>query len=182
MTTVLPRTERWFAYAAHVPRWARTAAHVIALCTVPSALWRLGIALGVPVGYDLGWIQRSALDTPFGALRMIALSVLTELLALLAFGLVHRWGETMPPWTLRLRDRAIRAWLPTAAATAGALVLTAVWTFGVPFAALTGTTFDAGTAPGPATIVQLVAYAPMMLWGPLLLALAIHYWRRRSAG
>lgn len=44
----------------------------------------------------------------------------------------------------------------------------------------TRTTFDADTAPGVPTTVQLVAYAPMASWGPLLLALTIHHARRRA--
>lgn len=181
-TPVRPRAARWSDYPPGVPRWARTAAHVIAVCTIPASLWRLGIVLGVPVGYDLAWIRRSGLDTAFGGFRMVALCVLSELLALLAFGLVQRWGEVGPPWAFGLRGRAIPSWVPSSVAAVGALALIAVWTVGVPYAALSGTTFDAGTEPGPATAVQLAAYAPMVLWGPLLLALAVHHRERRRRG
>lgn len=173
------RTARWTDYVAGVPPWARICAHLIALCTVPAALWRIGIVAGIPYGYDQAWIHRSRLDTTFGDLRMIALCVVSEALALLAFGLVQRWGEIMPPWT-PMHGRRIPAWAPTVLAGMGAIGLIMVWTFGVAYAAATGTTFDADTAPGVPTTVQLVAYAPMAIWGPLLLALTIHYARRRA--
>lgn len=159
--------------------WARVAAHLVAICTLPSAVWRLGIIVEFPVGYDEAWIHRSRLDTVFGDVRMILLCVVSELLALLAFGLVQRWGEVVPPWLPPLRGRRIPTWLPTVLAIAGGIGLTVIWTGGVAYAAVTGATFDTGTAPGLPTTVQLVAYAPMTVWGPLLLALAVHYCRRR---
>ncbi|GAA3037370.1 hypothetical protein GCM10020000_14080 [Streptomyces olivoverticillatus] len=38
--------------AAPAPRWAVRAAHAAALTTVPSGLWRIALALGLPVGYS----------------------------------------------------------------------------------------------------------------------------------
>ncbi|MQA81703.1 MAG: hypothetical protein GEV10_25035 [Streptosporangiales bacterium] len=162
-----------------MPGWARVAAHLIAVCTLPSAVWRLGIIVQFPFGYDAAWIHRSRLDTVFGDVRMILLCIVSELLALLAFGLVQRWGEVVPPWLPPLRGRRIPTWIPTVLAAVGGVGLTAIWTGGVAYAALTGTTFDVGTEPGLPTTVQLVSYAPMVIWGPLLLALTIHYCRRR---
>ncbi|MFB6725931.1 hypothetical protein ACFCV3_37520 [Kribbella sp. NPDC056345] len=158
----------YLRHAAGVPAWAPLAAHIIALCTLPSALWRIGIIVGFPVGYDTGWIRRSELDTLHGGLYLTFLCVLSEVLALLAFGLIQRWGETVP---------RLVAVVPAAA---GALGLIAVWTVGVPVAAITGTTFDSEMAAGTATTVQLLAYAPMAVWGPLLAALTWQYWHRRS--
>jgi hypothetical protein len=34
------------------PRWARIAATLTVLSTVPSGLWRVAMAVGVPVGVD----------------------------------------------------------------------------------------------------------------------------------
>ncbi|GAA0606620.1 hypothetical protein HPO96_01620 [Kribbella sandramycini] len=94
--------------------------------------------------------------------------MLSEALALLAFGLIQRWGELVP------RAAAV---VPAAL---GAAALTAIWTVGVPVAALTGAMFDAEMTTGTATTVQLVAYAPMALWGPLLGTLTAQHWKRRS--
>lgn len=162
-----------------VPRWARRAAHLIALCTIPSALWRIGIILGVPIGYDQAWINRSELDTTGGTAYLLFLCVLSEALALLAFGLVSPWGETCPRWTGPLAGKPIPCLLAVVPAALGSLALCAIWTIGVPYAAVTGTPFDPAMTTGPAVAVQLVAYAPMVVWGPLLAALTRHYWVRR---
>lgn len=170
----------WWRRAADVPNWAWRTAHLIGLLTIPSALWRLGIAFGIGWdGYDQGWIVRSQLNTSFGAFRMVLLSVVTELLALLALGLVQRWGEVIPPWIPGLRGRVINPWVPTILAVIGAVGLTMIWTFGVPYAALTGTTFDPGMDTGFPLTVQLISYAPMILWGPCLFGVAVSYLRRR---
>jgi hypothetical protein len=170
----------WHDYVRGTPTWARRAAHVIALCTLPATLWRLGIIVGVPVGYDPGWIERSELNTLDGAIYLLALCVVSEVLALGSFGLVQRWGELMPPWTLWLSGRRIPRVVPTVIAGVASAMLTIVWTGGVLFAAFTSSTFDERMTAGTATTVQLLAYAPMMLWGPLLGGLAVHYWRRRT--
>ncbi|WP_152362672.1 hypothetical protein [Microlunatus speluncae] len=177
------RAEAWWHRAAGVSSRSWRIAHLITLLTLPSALWRLGIAAGIDwPGYDLAWITRSRLDTPFGAFRMVLLSLISELLALLALGLVQRWGEVVPPWIPVLRGRVINRWLPTLLAITGGAGLIMVWTFGVPYAAITGTAFDAGMDRGFPLTVQLISYAPMVLWGPCLLLLAISYLRRRRCG
>lgn len=170
---------RGHRYPPSVPGWARVAAHTIALCTVPAAIWRLGIVAQLPVGYDQSWIRRSQLDTVFGGFRMVLLSVVSELLALLAFGLVQRWGEVTPSWVPGLGGKWIPAWLPFVLATTGGVGLTLIWTVGVPYAFVSGATFDAEAQPGLPNTVQQIAYAPMVVWGPLLVALALHYRKRR---
>lgn len=174
--TTAPRGHR---YLPDVPRWARLAARAIALCTIPSAIWRIGIVAQVPAGYDQSWIHRSQLDTVFGGFRMVLLCVVSELLALLAFGLVQRWGEVMPSWVPGLGGKWIPAWLPVVLATIGGIGLTMIWTIGVVYAVVSGATFDHEAQPGLPNTVQQVAYAPMIVWGPLLLSLAVHYRLRR---
>lgn len=179
-TDTASRVPRWAQPAPGVPSWAPVAAHIIALCTLPSALWRIGIIVGFPAGYDTGWIRRSELDTLHGALYLLFLCALSEALALLSFGLIQRWGETIPHWVPgRLAGRPLPRAVAAVPAALGSLSLIAVWTVGVPVAALTGSTFDADMATGTATTVQLIAYTPMVVWGPLLAALTWHYWRRR---
>ncbi|WP_433167978.1 hypothetical protein [Kribbella sp. CA-247076] len=181
-TDTAARAARWNQRSAGVPAWAPVAAHVIALCTIPSALWRIGIIVGFPVGYDEGWIRRSELDTPHGAGYLLFLCVLSEALALLSFGLVHRWGEIVPAWLPGLGGRRIPRAATVVPAGLGALALIAVWTVGVPASALTGSTFDPEMTTGTPFTVQLVAYAPMTLWGPLLAALAWQRWWRSGEG
>lgn len=170
---------RWYDPAPGTPLWARTAAHVISLVTLPAALWRVGIIVGVPWGYDRAWIERSRLDTLDGAVYLLGLSVASELFALTAYALVQRWGEVTPPWVWPWHGRAIPPWLPVACGVLGGILLTAMWTVGTLWVVLSGTPFDAQMQLGVATTVQLVAYAPMAVWGPLLLILSLHYARRR---
>ena len=91
-----------------VARWAVWAAHVIPLLAVPSGLWRIALGIGVPMGFsgDLarvyaapGWI------TPY----VIALTVLSEAVALLSFALITRWGETVPAGCRSSAGAACRA-------------------------------------------------------------------------
>ncbi|MEV0290151.1 hypothetical protein AB0H36_38990 [Kribbella sp. NPDC050820] len=129
---------RWTQLAPGVPSWAPAAAHVIALCTIPSAVWRIGIIVRFPAGYDEGWIERSELNTLHGALYLLFLCVLSEALALLAFGLIQRWGDTYPDWLpTRFAGRPLPRLIAVIPAAASSLALTAIWTIGVPAAALT---------------------------------------------
>jgi hypothetical protein len=78
------------------PVWARRAAHAIALCAVPSGLWRIAMASGVYVGYS-DQVLRDVFDIPgWGIAYVVGLSVLTELAALfplllVAPGFSPRW-------------------------------------------------------------------------------------------
>ncbi|WP_129663846.1 hypothetical protein [Phytoactinopolyspora endophytica] len=170
----------WHDTAPGTPRWAIRAAHVISLVTLPAALWRLGIIVGIPWGYDRAWIERSQLDTLDGAAYLLGLSVVSEIAALCSYALVQRWGEVMPPWAWPLRGWAIPAWLPAVCGVLGGVAMTAMWTVGTAVLAMSGTAFDSQMEPGAATTVQLLAYAPMVVWGPLLLALSFQYSRRRA--
>lgn len=64
---------------APAPAWARRAAHAIALCAVPSGLWRIAMASGVYVGYS-DQVLRDVFDIPgWGIAYVVGLSVLGEL-------------------------------------------------------------------------------------------------------
>jgi hypothetical protein len=64
-------------------RTARRAAHAIALCAVPSGLWRLAMAAGLPVGYSTE-VLREVYGIPgWGIVYVVGLSVLQECAALL---------------------------------------------------------------------------------------------------
>ena len=82
------------------PRWAHTVAHLIPLTTLPSGLWRIGIASGLSLGMlDHG---RPVHVTGWESVYLVCLSLTVEGLALLAFALVRPWGERVPAWIPRL--------------------------------------------------------------------------------
>ncbi|SEE23649.1 hypothetical protein [Streptomyces sp. TLI_105] len=157
-----------------VPRWARLAATSAALVNVPSALWRLAIAVGVPVG--LAQSEYDTMGAPgWGSLALVALSLVSEVFAFLTLGLVQGWGETWPGWIPYLRGRTVPVLPVTIAAGLGALATTL---YGGLFVY---TMFHAEMeASRWGTWLLDLAYAPLLLWGPLLAAVTVHYYRRRT--
>ncbi len=161
-----------------VPRWATRLAHVIPLLALPSGLWRWAVAFGFPVGMVDG---SGHLDVVRGwpAVYVAFISLVTEAVALTAFGLVRPLGEEVPRWVPFFGGRAVRPRSVIVAATSGSVALMLIWTVGF---------WDVwtGGTPGPMTSsfwagVFTVCYAPLNLWGPALLALTWAY-RRRTSG
>ena len=156
-----------------VPRWAHTVAHLIPLTTLPSGLWRIGIASGLSLGmldhgeplHIGGW----------ESVYLVCLSLVIEGLALLAFGLIRPWGERAPQRFPVIGGRRLPPRGVTAAAASGALLVTCIaLLFFLPHDNIsTMEATDAGLA------VAVACYAPLLLWGPLLGALTIAYYRRR---
>ncbi|WP_199701535.1 hypothetical protein [Jiangella rhizosphaerae] len=118
---------------------------------------------------------------------VLVLSLVSEGLALLCVGLITRWGEVWPRWVPVLRGRRIPVAVALVPALLGATILTALWGWaGVSF--LLGRTVQGERLPDDSPLqldsldgaVVFVCYAPLMLWGPLLFAVALAYWRRRS--
>ncbi len=62
----------------------------------------------------------------WNASYVIGLSILTESLGLLCFGLVRWWGEVVPEWIPRLGGRRIPPLAVIVPAALGALTLTAL--------------------------------------------------------
>lgn len=160
------------------PRWAKDLAHVIPLLVLPSGIWRLAVAFGFPMGM---LTAAGELDVMRGwpAVYVAVVSVLTEVVALTAFGLVRPIGEEVPRWLPFFGGRAVRPRSVVAAATLGSLALILIWTAGFWTVWTTG-------QPGPMAspfwaAVFTICYAPLNLWGPSLLALTWAY-RRRTAG
>lgn len=157
------------------PRWARVAAHAAAVAPLPSAIWRLFLVFGFSGGYteqglvDLGVAGR-------GWMYLVALSVFTELAALLTLGLVQPWGDVFPRWVPCLGGRAVPTRPVVVAASAGAVVLTLLWT---PLLWWWSTPHPDMTASG-ADVVGLL-YLPLVAWGPLLAAVTVSYARRHRA-
>ncbi|WP_308295116.1 hypothetical protein [Streptomyces sp. NK08204] len=76
----------WKAAHEPVPRvsaWTRRLAYAVPLVVLPSSIWRL------PAVFDSGLSVGERLYVPM-------LSVVSELLAFTAIGLVARWGEVFP--------------------------------------------------------------------------------------
>ncbi|MFH0517993.1 hypothetical protein ACHBTE_12535 [Streptomyces sp. M41] len=150
--------------AAPAPRWARRAAHAIAWCAVPSGLWRLAMAFGVPVGYS-DQVLRDVFDIPgWGIAYVIGLSVLTELAALLPLLLVSdRWRPLRPRTLTRL------AWIASAV-----LIAFALWQLVVAFTVESRTYMSSETAQ----TVWAVVFAPLFAVPALMTAVTWSYARR----
>ncbi|WP_280235653.1 hypothetical protein [Nocardia cyriacigeorgica] len=171
---------------AGVPQWARIAAFAVPLTVLPSSLWRIGVAF-----FDEDASGKSG-DLPSwipGELYVIALSVLSELLAFTAVGLVAAWGEWFPRWFPWLHGRRIPTPVAVVPAALGAATLTIMWTaaFLTEFAGVTlrGDPVPAdfpSRAGGWEAALYYLCYAPLLLWGPLLAAITYAYYRRRRTG
>ncbi|MEV4497033.1 hypothetical protein AB0J84_15175 [Micromonospora arborensis] len=157
-----------------VPRWARIAAYLIPFTVLPSGLWRLPVAFRDDVGLD-------------GRAYLVCLSIVAELIAFAAVGLIAGWGERFPRWIPGLAGRRVPTPAALVPATLGATVLTVLWTaaFARIFAGVT-----MGGTPLPADFptqggaweaaIFYACYLPLLLWGPLLAAVAYAYHRRRQ--
>ncbi|HEX6514207.1 MAG TPA: hypothetical protein VF049_01425 [Nocardioidaceae bacterium] len=177
------------AAVAGTPRWARVAAYAVPLTVLPSSAWRIAACtFHAPIldgGLDAG-------DTPSGLpgvpieLYVVLLSIASEMLAFTAVGLVAGWGETFPRWVPRLRGRRVPLLLAVVPGGLGAVMLTLLTTWVAVTYAL-GLRIDGGAAPGWLLsfdtwqgTLAVVAYAPLLMWGPLLGAVTFAYWRRRG--
>jgi glycerol-3-phosphate acyltransferase PlsY len=148
------------------------------LLALPSGLWRWAVAFGFPVGM----LDASGnLDVVRGwpAVYVAFISLLTEAVALTAFGLVRPLGEEVPRWVPFFGGRAVRPKSVIIAATSGSVALMLIWTVGF---------WDVWTSGTPGSMasqfwaaVFTICYAPLNLWGPALLVLTWAY-RRRAAG
>ncbi|MBT2451171.1 hypothetical protein J7F03_29705 [Streptomyces sp. ISL-43] len=160
-----------------VSRPIRWAAHAAALTLVPSGLWRVAIAVGIPVGWGAGSGLEADLFPGVWSFYLVALSAFAEGLGLLSLGLVQRWGEVVPCWIPRLGGRRIP---PLAAVVPAALGAAAVTLVTVPGAFAWSANMTMPGAPtGAGWWLMTVCYAPLLLWGPLLAVVTAAYWRRR---
>ena len=165
--------------AAPAPRWARRAATLAVLTTVPSGLWRTAMVLGVPVGAS-DEIRRQRYGFPgWGTAYVFGLTFLLVGLALLTLGLVQRWGEIVPRWVPLVGGREVPAQAAVVPAGAGAVALTLLWTSAMSSVEQIWAVYG---LEGAERAFMLACYAPLLLWGPLLAAVTVSYHRRRRPG
>ncbi|NUS74167.1 MAG: hypothetical protein HOQ05_12275 [Corynebacteriales bacterium] len=171
-TIAAPRT-------VSAPRWAIWAATAAALAPLPSGLWRIAGACGVPLGFSddvLGDLSLGSRES----LYMIALSVFAEALGFLALGLVRNWGELFPRWIPVAGGRRVPISAAVVPAALGALVLTMLGVFGI-FGWNNADNMGHPDAPnGVAYWVMTLCYSPLVLWGPMLAIATIGYYARRT--
>ncbi len=158
-------------------RWAVVAAHLAPVVALPSGLWRLGLA-GSSLGLVLDGEPASVQGWDLAV--VVGLSVLAEAAALLTIGLVRPCGERAPAWMPRIGGRRLPPGPVAAAGVLGALALTLVWAGAA--LAYPGSELREGFTGSGWEALFLAAYAPLLLWGPLVAAVTFDYWRRRSAG
>ncbi|MFG3510017.1 hypothetical protein ACGF5F_31455 [Streptomyces sp. NPDC047821] len=146
------------------PVWARRAAHAIALCALPSGLWRIAMASGVYVGYS-DRVLRDVFDIPgWGIAYVVGLSLVIELATLFPLLLVSdRWRP------LRPRTLAALAWTASAI-----LVLGAVWQLVVALTVESQTYMSGLTAQ----IVWGLAFAPLFAIPALMTGVTWSYTKR----
>lgn len=198
MTRTLPAGRIRSAWAAaHAPvagvsRGARIAALAVPLTVLPASVWRIAACtFHAPiVRGDLGFaLGTSGIPgVPLG-LYVILLSIVSELLAFSAVGLVATWGEVFPRWIPVLRGRRVPVLFAVVPAALGSAVLTLLWTWTAVCLSLgyrvdlRPQLHDAPVSFGDwRGLLAVAAYAPLVLWGPLLAGLTVSYWRRRRRG
>jgi hypothetical protein len=157
-----------------VQRWALCLAKALPFVVLPHCLWRLPFA----VGFAMGTIDPNQPPMPWWAPGyVVGLSVLTEALCLLTLGLVAGWGEVFPRWVPFLAGRRVPPLAAVVPAVVGGLVL--VGLFGLQPLAWIGVLDEVGYSNGWWLALARVCVSPAMLWGPIVLALAFAYYRRR---
>jgi len=159
------------------PAWAVRLATVIPLLVLPTALWRLAWVFEQPVGWDPVLFAENT-DDLHEKVYLFGVTVLSEALALLSLGLVHRWGEVLPRWVPFLGGRRIPPLVAVVPAAAGAIALLLIWT---PLPVMFLGAPQSGAPDGNGwELLMAVCYLPLVAWGPFLAAITWAYYRRRT--
>ena len=157
-------------------RWAVVAAHLAPLVTLPSGLWRLGLVFGASMGVVID--GEPATVHGWENAYVVGLSVVSEATALLTIGLVRSWGERAPSWTPLIGGRRVPPGPVVAVALLGSLALMYIWV-GAALAYADSELRD-GFVSRAWEALFVAAYAPLLLWGPLVAAVTFDYWRRHT--
>ena len=168
-------------------RWARTAATVVQFTVLPAGIWRIGMeTLATITGHAGEGRGQVPVWLPM-LVYVILLSIVSEVLAFTAYGMVASWGVVFPRWIPGLRGRRVPPLAAVIPAALGACILTVLWTGATVGVALgrdiQGRPMHADNPLNPDSWqgwLAIVCYAPLLLWGPLLGALTVAYWRRRT--
>ena len=161
------------------PRWARRCAWLAVLTTVPSGLWRMAMAVGIPVGAS-DEIRREHYGFPgWGTVYVFGLTFMLVGLALLTLGLVQRWGEVVPRWIPFVGGRRVPPLAAVVPAGGGVAALTLLW---VSTMSNVETIWVRYGLEGGERVLMMACYAPLLLWGPLQAAVTVSYHRRHRAG
>lgn len=156
----------------------RSLAGLASLTVLPSCVWRLVVAAGVPMGWGPGSDLHHAYYPGRESLVLIFVTVLQEFLGLLSLGLVQRWGEELPRWIPWAGGRRFHPLVAVVPAALGAIALTGITVLGAStWNEVNAANPDAPT--GPTLWIFNLSYVPLLLWGPLLGVLTVAYWRRR---
>ncbi|MET9524479.1 hypothetical protein [Streptomyces coeruleorubidus] len=165
--------------AAHEPvagvsRRMQFVAYAVPLAVLPSSIWRL------PAAFDDGFgVGERA--------YIVSLSIMSEIFAFTAIGLIARWGEVFPCWVPVLRGRRVATKAAVIPGAVGATILTLMFTLLFIASEIRGTTIRGDDLPdgspsratGWEAAWFYLCYAPLILWGPLLAVLTVAYWKRR---
>ncbi|MFE6986280.1 hypothetical protein [Streptomyces griseus] len=119
MTATDARTPAPAVLSQPVPRWAELAARAVPWCVLPSGLWRVAVIIGMALGLLEG--GTSIAEETY----MLALTVVSELLALLTLGLVRPWGEILPRRFPLVGGRRVPVAAAVVPAALGAFAVTA---------------------------------------------------------
>ncbi|MFG2719751.1 hypothetical protein ACGFW5_15845 [Streptomyces sp. NPDC048416] len=173
-THAQPLAPSRIAPASPVPPWAQRVASATMWASLPSAVWRFAVVLGVPLGLAKSEYDEMLIPG-WGYLILPLLCAGQEALAFLTLGLVRPWGEVWPRWIPFLRGRRIPVPAAVIPAALGSLACTV---YGVLFV---WTTLHADMK---ATLwgewLMNICYLPLVAWGPLLAVVTVHYHRRRT--
>lgn len=157
-----------------VPRWADLAARLAALTPVPASLWRLPLVFGASMGLsDMAGLMDQPLWARF--CYLVGLGAASDGLAFLTLGLVRPWGEVWPRFLPVIGGRRVPPRVAIGLATTGGVAATVLWTYSTVLFA-TGRLVHIS---GGWVLLMTACYAPLLLWGPLVLAVTWHYYRRR---
>lgn len=156
------------------PRWVVLCAWGAFLATIPSAVWRVAMIVGlVPGTADLREFELAG-NPALGYGYVVALSVVQLTAGWMAVGLVRPWGE-------RFAGRRVPVWPVVAAGVLGGLAVCYLFDVAMLTALLSGRRPDAGLVRGGPLAVMVACYVPIFFWGPLVLAATAGYARRRLA-
>ena len=166
------------------PRWAVASAWAVPACILPSALWRLALVLRL-FGDEAPAVGSSMAER----LYVPGLSVVSVALGALTVGLVREWGEVVPSWVPGIAGRTVPVKAAVIPALAGATVVSAACAYALLNAHFNWVDHvrpligedrrDGAQIRGAALELGVWAYAPLILWGPLLLAVTMSYAARR---